>query len=300
MSCGKPFPEKPVEMPLVPRTSTTAYSQNYTPTITPTETKPQVLPVREEFGHIVLDTRYYRFVISSLLFALSPILTFLGNIFLQFMNPQGSDNLIFTTALLDLVFFGIFIYGIHSISQLEPSSLSSQLKEVPVFFSVYAIVNFLLTVLFESMREITSSITLDELRNIVLQGIGISFVYVIVAVLLLLGALKITNWFEELVILLRAPYNAPTSRLKWYAVSMLIYRGFLLLAFILLLSAIDNVSISTVNNVNLLLSLATITAFVALILQVISGYKMYSVLNNIRQGKYDGSYQQQILTKYQQ
>ncbi len=299
MGCGERFPQETISRTQpAPSSSSASHPITFTPSSTERGPPLVIQTAREKYSHIIYDSNYNILVIGALAFALSPLIGIGVSFLFMFLSSQESEGFLFIVSLIDPICFGIFIYGIYSISRSEPFTVNAQLRYVPVFLSVYVLTLFLTGLLLEGF-EATTMETIDEVRDMALQGITYVFVEIIIAIFLVLGALKFTPWFEEFVTMLGAPYNAPTSRFRWFAFATLGYWGLLLLSLLLLLSAIDNLSISTINNASLVLSISTIVIFASSILQILSGYKIYSVLNNIRQGKFDGTYQDQIKQKYQ-
>ena len=274
------------------------YQQSYPPISSTAGISVPVQPVREKYGHIIFHSSYNLLAIGALVFALSPLIE-LGITFL-FSAVISSENETFSflISLIDPICFGILIYGIYSISRSEPSSLNVQLRSVPIYLIIYIVVSFLIGILFGGL-EVTSMESIEQVRNMVGQGIIFIFIQLGISIFLVISALKFTSWFEEFVTMLGAPYNAPTTRFKWFSFITLGNWGLVAVSFLLLLSAIENLSVATISTVELLLVIVSISFFAILILQFLSGYKIYSVLNNIRQGKYDGTYQAQIKKRYQ-
>jgi hypothetical protein len=79
---------------------------------------------------------------------------------------------------------------------------------------------------------------------------------------------------------------------------MLISRGILVVSFFLLLSGIDSLSISSMETAGIWAGVAALFALISVALQVAAGYKIYTVLNNIRNRRYEVIYQTQIIDKY--
>lgn len=300
MGCGTRFDQETTgATSQVPTPFSSSYQQPYTPSSAGRGVQPvqDVPPVREKYGDIIFSSSYNYLVIGALIFGLAPLISIGISMFLGVLT-QESEALTFLTSLVDPICFGIFIYGIYSISQSNPSSVNAQLQSVPIYLAVYVIGSFFANFLFNDFL-IAETSTLEEVRSMVLQGIGIVVIDFILSIFLLLGALKFTSWFEDFVLMLGGPYNAPTGRFKWFGILMVVSWGLLLLSFFTLLSAVDTLSYETVDTSMLFLSIAAFVIFAALILQIASGYKIYSTLNNIRQGKYDGTYQAQVTQKYQ-
>ncbi len=274
------------------------YQQSYPP-VAPDNgvSTPVIQPVREKYGHIIFHSSYNILVVGALVFGLSPLIGIGMNLLFMFVGFE-SEVYSLLASLIDPICFGIFIYGIYLISQAEPSSVNTQLRSVPLFLIIYVVGTFITGFVFEGI-EATSMDTLEELREVAMQGIIFVVTELGFSVLLVMSALKFSAWFEEFVTMLGAPYNGPTARFKWFSFLTLANWGILAITYLMLLTAIDTLSASTIDTAFLALGVAAIVIFAVMIMQILSGYKIYSTLNNIRQGKYDGTYQAQVKQKYQ-
>ena len=257
-----------------------------------------VQPIREKYGNLIDHSSYQHFINGSLALTLGPIISVAIGLFLGIFTSDESI-LSFLGNLVDPIAYLIFIFGIYSIAQLEPRSLNDQLKNVSVYLTLFAILNYFSGLLFGMVPTIAPDVSIEELRTIVVQGLVITLVQTGSAVVFVIGANSFTKWFEQLVMLLEAPPNAPTNRIRWLAICQVIGSASMTMAFLMLINALDNLSISTVESATLVIGVGAIFTLAAIVLQVAGGYKIYSVLNNIRKGKYDGTYQRQIMEKYQ-
>jgi hypothetical protein len=296
MSCGVQFPKIVPEPSTQPSTYSSSPYGNSSPS-TAYYGKPtsEIRPGIEQFSNLLNHPGYNRLITGSILFAVSPlILIGLGLIF-----PESEGIMLsLIVNIVELISFGFFIYGIYSVAQLEPRDISNQLKNVPILFIVYLGLTSLTTVAFEIIPTITENSSLVELRNFVIQSTVIFVLQMVAVFFLLYGSIKFTNWFEKFVTMLRAPFYAQTRRLIYYSITMLISRGILVVSFFLLLSGIDSLSISSMETAGIWAGVAALFALISVALQVAAGYKIYTVLNNIRNRRYEVIYQTQIIDKY--
>ena len=268
-----------------------------TPTFNRGESASTIQPVREKYGQIIFHSSYNTLLIGALLFGLSPLIGIGVILISSLINPVENELISILGSLINPICFAIFIYGIYSVSKIEPFTLNDQLRSVSLFLALHVVAGFVTEFFLEDFG-VGSMETLEQARDVALQGTIIVLIQLGISILLVLGAIKFTTWFEEFVTVLGAPYNAPTGRFKWFAFFTVGYWGLLAVSYLMLLRSFDSLSYSTVNNAFTILGIATILALVAFILQILSGYKIYSVLNNIRKGKYDGTYQAQIQNRY--
>ncbi|UCE13269.1 MAG: hypothetical protein JSV04_13920 [Candidatus Heimdallarchaeota archaeon] len=253
-------------------------------------------PVREQYGHIVNKAEYQNFINGNLALAIGPIISFGVGIFFF-----AEDNVFLSLLglIIDFISYALFIYGIYSIRQLEPRSLNDQLKDVPTYMAIFAVLSLIAGILFEFTPSITTSSSIEEVRSMVIQGLIVTLILAVSAIALLIGANSFTKWFEEVVAMLGAPYNAHTNLIRWLAICLLIGTSLLTLSYLLLLIALTTSSESTVDLAMIAVELGTLILLAAVVLQITGGFKIYSVLKNIRIGKYDGTYYQHIMRKYQ-
>ncbi len=301
MSCGERFPKEAAgdssqTLPS-PSPSYGEKNQRIVKSIAPgVQHVQEVQPVREKFGNLIFSSNYNSLTIGALVFGLTPLLS-IGITLILDISVQNSDDLSILTTIFVSICFGVFIYGIYAISQ-ESLPMNEQLSSVPIYLVIYVLGTFFTSLIFDNFI-ITETMSLDEIRNVVQQGIGIIIINMLISVFLVLGAIKFSNWFEDFVTMLGAPYNGPTNRFMWFSIFTLINWALLALTFFALLSTINNFSYDSLNNVSIFLTIAAFVILATVVLQILSGYKIYSVLNNIRQGKYDGTYQQDIMNRYQ-
>ncbi|PWI49097.1 hypothetical protein CEE45_02840 [Candidatus Heimdallarchaeota archaeon B3_Heim] len=285
MGCGEPFTQEKVRI-----TSPSAPSPVYQP-ISPSST-PAYQPARGNFPQLIFHANYQRLLTGSLFFALGTVFSFSVGIFIP---PEDSLSAQIAS-LISLVCFAIFIYSIYSFSQLEPRSLNDKLSRVPLFFGIYMLADFISSIFF-SLQPQTIDLSLPEGREFLFQASGIILIEVVSGIFLFIGALKFTSWFRDLVLMLNAPDKDSTNRIKWFATCTLIGKGLLLIFYIILITASSTQLDSTAENAITFFSLAAFILLAASVLQVAGGYKVYSVLNNIRRGKYNSAYQQRIPSK---
>jgi hypothetical protein len=297
MGCGERFPkEAPSSTVQTPTSTSSSYQPTYTPGIPEREPTQVIQHVREKYGNLIFSSNYNALAIGALVFGLTPLISIGVNLLLG-LFVQDSDSLSILLSLFGSLCFGFFIYGIYAISQ-ESLPMNEQLKSIPLFLTIYVIGTIITGLLFDNF-VITETMSLEQVRDVVQQGMGVIIINVLISLFLLLGAIKFTSWFEEFVTMLGAPYNGPTNRFRWFGILTLVYWVLLAITFFMLLSAIENLSYDSINNASMFLTAAAFVILTTVILQIIGGYKIYSVLNNIRQGKYDGTYQQNVMTKYQ-
>ena len=297
MSCGTRFPKIISESSFSPKLETPSpYTYSSPGTAYHDKSREDLKPVRVKYASLLNHSSYDWLVTGSIFFALSPIIGMIVGLF--FTEADDIYGAILSN-LVGLICFGLFIYGIYAIRQIEPKSINNQLTNVPAAFIIYLILNFFSSILFLNVPNIQPESSFDEVRNIVGQGMAIVVLMLISSIFLLYGSLKFTEWFEKFVTILRAPYNAHTNRLKWFGITSLLGTGLLVLAFLFLQSGMDSLSVSSVETAQAFVALATLILLANVVLQVAAGYKIYSVLKNIRKGKYDGIYQQKILNQYE-
>ena len=254
---------------------------------------PDYQPVNENLTQLLSHPNYQRLVTGSLVFALGPVIAFgLGFIF----APEDILGTLLSV-LIDLVCYGFFAYSVYSFSQLEPRSLNDQLSSVPLYFAIYAVIGLITSILFTLAPAITLDMSLNELRSVAIQFLVILIIQGVSGIFLLIGALKFTTWFKEFVFMVRAPPSAHTNRIKWFATCMLIGMGMLMVSYLMLITAIDTLSESTVDSAMTVIGLAALVLLAATVLQVAGGYKVYSFLNRIRNTMYTPPIQQEFQYK---
>jgi hypothetical protein len=290
MGCGERFIQDTAG---IASPSHPASSPAYRPS-SPSST-PDFQPAHVKYAQLISHPYYQRMVTGCLVFALGPVIAFgLGFIF----DPEDILGTLLTV-LIDFICYGFFIYGIYLFSQLEPRSLNDQISSVPLYFMVYAVGGLVTSILFSLVPAITLDMTLNELKSIAVQILGVLVLEGATGIFLLIGALKFTNWFKELVFMFQAPYNAHTNRIKWFAICMLIGMGMLMVSYLMLITAIDTLSEATVDTAMTVIGLAALVLLAAMILQVAGGYKVYSFLNNVRNARYAPPPQQEVHYKYE-
>ncbi|MFX0171584.1 MAG: hypothetical protein ACFE9L_06670 [Candidatus Hodarchaeota archaeon] len=295
MNCRYEFPKETLEAD-TRRDYPSQTSQLTNPPISPYgQPLTYVQPVHAKYGNIIDHSKYQHFINGSLALTIGPVISFfLGIIF----YTDESGLITFLSSLIDFSCFALFTFGIYSIAQLEPRTLNDQLRNVPKYLALFTVLNFISGFLFNIMPTITTDMSIEEASSIVFQGMTITLMLTGSAFVFLIGANTFTKWFEQFVVVLGAPYNAPTIRIKWLAVCHLIGSALLTLAFLMILIALESLSVSMFGTITIVITLGTIILLAAVLLQIFGGYKIYSVLTNIRKGKYDGTYQQQVSTEF--
>ncbi|MHA1978372.1 MAG: hypothetical protein ACW98I_15830 [Candidatus Hodarchaeales archaeon] len=230
MGCGERFPEETVGgVKSSPSSSSQSYQQIFTPSSTERGPPIVIQSAREKYGNLIYGSNYNILVIGALAFALSPLIGIGVNFVFMMISSQESELFSFITSLIDPICYGIFIYGLYSISRSEPFAVNAQLRYVPVFLSVYVLASFLTGLLLGDFL-VPNMETLDELRDMTLEVITIVVVEAIISLFLVIGAFQFTPWFEEFVTMLGAPYNAPTSRFRWFGIAVIGYWSLLLVS----------------------------------------------------------------------
>jgi hypothetical protein len=296
VNCGQEFPSQTLKRDLQP---TQTSSQSFQPTFPPSTSygrpSPYVQPARVQYMNLIISPGYQYLINGSRAFAFGPIVSFVIGIVLV-GDQSGLSSIL--GQLVNLIALALFAFGIYSISQLEPRTLNNRIKYVPILIILYAGLGFIISVLSESILTLPDDVSIEGLRSFTYQGIWIAVLLTGSAVIFLIGAHSFTQWYEEFITLLRAPHNITTNRIRWCALCQVIGSLLLLTTYLMFLSALDTLSLSTLGNAELVLALAAIVLFLAILFQVAGGYKVSTELNNIKMGKHDGTYQQHIIEKY--
>jgi hypothetical protein len=295
MNCRYQFPEDTLEND-IRRDYPSQTSQLTSPPIAPYgQPLTYVQPVRAKYGNIIDHSNYQHFINGSLALMVGPIISFiLGIIF--FTDESGLIT--FLGSLIQVCSYALFTFGIYTIAQLEPRTLNNQLRNVPQYLALFTILNLVSSLMVNMIPEITPDISITEASSIAFYGMIISLIPTGSACIFLIGANIFTKWFEQFVIVLGAPYNAPTNRIRWFAICQLIGSAITTLTFLMLQSGLNTRSVAMIETAIVVLALGALFLFAAALLQIFGGYKIYSVLTNIRKGKYDGTYQQQVSAKF--
>ncbi|MFW9778216.1 MAG: hypothetical protein ACFFE8_05115 [Candidatus Heimdallarchaeota archaeon] len=295
-NCGHKFPVEPQESSPQPiQTPPQFFPPVDSSRISYGRPSPYIRPPRIHYMNLIIHRNYQYLINGSAAFAFGPIISLVLGIILVGVESSLST---FMNQLVDLGALTLFAFGIYSISQLEPGSLNRKVRFVPLLFILYAVIEFIGTVMTESVLTIPDGVSLEGLRTFIYQGLLISVIMTGSAFIFLIGAHSFTQWFEELIIFLGAPHNATTSRIRWCALCEVMGSLLLVATYVMFLSGLETLSLSAIQNGQTVLVLATLIFFVAIILQVAGGYKVFTELNNIKMGKYDGTYQQHIIEKY--
>ncbi|MFW9856553.1 MAG: hypothetical protein ACFFFG_15990 [Candidatus Thorarchaeota archaeon] len=295
-NCGHKFPgEQQESSPQPIQTPSQSFLSVDSSRISYARPSPYIRPPRIQYMNLITHRNYQNLINGSTAFALGPIISLVLGIIL--VGDESSLST-FVNQLVDLSALALFAFGIYSISQLEPVSLNRQVKYVPLLIILHAGIGFIGAVMTESILTIPEDVSLEGLRSFIYQGILISILMTGSAFIFLIGAHSFTQWFEEFITFLGAPHNATTSRIRWCAICEVMGSLLLVATYVMFLSGLETLSLSTIQNGQTVLVLATLIFFAAIILQVAGGYKVFTQLNNIKMGKYDGTYQEHIIEKY--
>ncbi len=276
MSCGLKLPEiVPEPFSTFSDSSTSDFAYNPPSSAFNSGETTEFQSIRERFGSMVKHTGYNWLVIGSILFALNPIILIMSG---WIFSVADWFRVPFFDDLLELGCFGCFSYGIYSITNLEPKNINNRLKKVPLAIILYPIINFVSSIILGAILE--SYFDQEQIGSITIIINGITIIWFFSTFFLLYGSFKFTEWFKTFVTVMQAPYDAQTSRLNWFAIFFSITTGVTAVVWFLIQSDLDTLNSMAYD----LAQLRNILLDITMILQVAAGYKIYSVLTNIRKG----------------
>ncbi|MCK4848276.1 MAG: zinc ribbon domain-containing protein [Candidatus Heimdallarchaeota archaeon] len=236
----------------------------------------QEYPITEEFSNIRTSNGLEIFSKASLLLALIPIALLVINLIV----PEGSFDLILT--LIGLIPLPIFTYGLYSFVNEMPMEFKDQGSTIVKLLAAYCILGSIFTLSSSFLSPIIpQDASISELQSVASTSLLIGLVGLIVEVIFLIGAMKFTDWFNEITMRIGS-YNS-TARFRWFGILNVISAGTIVLTFMILLTLFDGSgSEDTILLAAVFLLIGAIAALAGAIMQILAGYKIYKILKQVQ------------------
>ncbi len=237
-----------------------------------TSKEPISRPVVENLQPVINSPGTRTFSYTSLIFGLIPLIILI----MVFVPIPGVE---FIADLISYSAIPLFAFGLFQFVKELPIQMQSEGKfviNILVFYSIISIIYDFVMVNF--IPEIPENASLETLQSIIIILIVMIALGIAIETIMLLGSLKFTTWFNNLLIQLRIPGS--TTRLKWFALIGLISMGFMFIAMLIILYSLSIHSQDIFESSYLFLGISSLLVLVQIIMQFLAGYKIYKLVTS--------------------
>lgn len=249
-------------------------------------------------SNIVNTNEYQNLKKSCIVFALAPIFVFIFGFF-QFDEALST----FISSIVTTIGFGAFALGIYSFKNIDKIGPKNEINKSANLLILFTGLNFVANILLIFSPSLSETMSSQELRDYTQLGIITTSIGFGVSIILLIGAINFTKWFNEFSYSNRLQM---TSRIKWVGILNVVGNGLLVLAMIFLYQVVNTIESATMQSLIgmlgstfAMLGLAALVLLAAIIMQVLAGYKIYNILSELEDRvKYQGYNQQRDYNYY--